>query len=65
MGIEGVAAKIYFSQIFDNIKWNGRKPRIKSDYVNVLLDIGYNLLFNFIEAIAKSFGFDTYCGYSH
>ncbi len=65
MGIEGVAAKIYFSQIFDNIKWNGRKPRIKSDYVNVLLDIGYNLLFNFIEAIAKSFGFDTYCGYLH
>ena len=36
--------KLYGNQdnltYFDNVQWNGRKPRIKSDYVNVVLDIG-------------------------
>lgn len=40
MGIEGNAAKVYFPRMFDNVSWKGRKPRIKSDYLNVTLDIG-------------------------
>ncbi len=29
MGIEGNAARVYFSRVFDNVDWKGRKPRIK------------------------------------
>ena len=29
--------------------WLGRKPRVKSDYINAILDIGYTYLFNFVE----------------
>ena len=41
MGIEGNAARVYFPRVFNNVNWKGRKPRIKSDYINVTLDIGY------------------------
>ena len=47
--------KLYGNQdnltYFDNVQWNGRKPRIKSDYVNVVLDIGYTMLFNIVDAM--------------
>lgn len=65
IGIEGLCARLYFSNIFNNTKWNGRKPRIKNDFVNASLDIGYNLLFNFIDSILQVFGFDTYYGVLH
>ena len=65
MGIEGNAARVYFSRIFDNVKWNGRKPRIKNDYVNVTLDIGYTMLFNIVDAMLQIYGFDTYYGVFH
>lgn len=65
LSYEGLAAKIYFKQIFNNIEWKGRKPRLKSDIVNCLLDIGYTILFNYIDALLCSFGFDTYCGFYH
>ena len=65
VGIEGSAAKVYFSRVFNNVQWKGRKPRIKFDYVNCLLDLVYNLLFNFVDAILQVFGFDTYCGVLH
>ena len=32
---------------------------------NATLDIGYTLLFAFIEALLCSYGFDTYCGVMH
>ena len=63
MGIEGNAARVYFSRVFDN--WKGRKPRIKNDYVNVTLDIGYTMLFNIVDAILQVYGFDTYYGVFH
>ena len=47
LGLEGAASRIYFPQMFNQTNWQGRKPRIKSDYVKATLDIGYNLLFNF------------------
>lgn len=65
IGIEGMASKVYFPRIFNNTKWIGRKPRIKFDYINSLLDIGYNILFNFIDAFLQVFGFDVYCGVLH
>lgn len=65
MGYEGLGAKIYFKNHFTNVCWNGRQPRMKRDYVNATLDIGYTLLFTFIEAILLSHGFDTYCGVLH
>ena len=65
MAYEGLASKIYFRNHFNNVLWNGRQPRIKRDFVNSTLDIGYSLLFTFIDAILSSFGFDNYCGVMH
>lgn len=65
IGIEGNAARVYFPRIFDNVNWNGRKPRVKNDYVNVTLDIGYTMLFNLVDAILQIYGFDTYYGVFH
>ena len=65
MGIEGSVARIYFKSFFDNVNWNGRFPRVKTDMINALLDIGYTLLFNFIDALLSIFGFDRYCGFCH
>ena len=65
MGIEGSAARIYFGQMFNNVNWKGRKPRIKSDYVNATLDIAYNILFQVVDAILCAYGFDTYYGVLH
>ncbi len=65
LGVEGSAARTYFPIMFDYEEWSGRKPRVKADYINATLDIGYTLLFNFIEAILKCFGFDVYQGVLH
>lgn len=65
MGIEGNAARIYFPRMYDVVQWKGRKPRIKCDYVNVTLDIGYTILFNLIDAMLQVYGFDTYYGVLH
>ena len=65
MGIEGNAARVYFPRVFNNVNWKGRKPRIKSDYINVTLDIGYTMLFNIVDSILQVYGFDTYYGVFH
>lgn len=65
MGIEGSASRVYFPQVFSNTKWKGRKPRIKQDYINATLDIGYTFLFNFVDCILQLFGFDVYKGILH
>ena len=65
LSIEGNCAKIYFKYEFDNVNWIGRKARVKLDYVNASLDIGYTLLFNIIESLLDIYGFDTYCGVLH
>lgn len=65
MGIEGNAAKVYFPRVFDNVEWKSRKPRIKFDYINSLLDIGYTLLFNFIDCLLHIYDFDVYQGVLH
>lgn len=65
MAFEGLTSKIYFKNHFNNILWTSRKPRLKNDVINSVLDIGYTILFSFIECILLSFGFDTFCGVMH
>lgn len=65
LGIEGSASRIYFKQMFDVIKWQGRKPRAKLDIVNLLLDIGYMQLFHLMDAVLSLYGFDPYKGVYH
>ena len=65
LGFEGVCSRIYFKGLYSNIQWTGRKPRVKADSANALLDIGYTVLFNIIDAILNSYGFDVYQGVYH
>ena len=65
MGLEGMVAKTYFSAYYQNQNWRGRHPRMKSDVLNVTLDIGYSILFNFMESFIRMFGFDLYVGVYH
>lgn len=65
MGIEGNASKIFFPVYFRKMHWLRREPRTKRDINNLLLDIGYTYLFNFIEAMTAIYGFDIYCGVYH
>ena len=65
LGYEGNAAKIYFKALFLDTEWSRRQPRIKPDYINATLDIGYTILFNIIDSILNIYGFDTYCGVMH
>ena len=65
MGIEGNAGKLFFPVYFRQINWVRREPRTKRDINNLLLDIGYTYLFNFIEALTAIYGFDVYCGVYH
>ena len=64
-GLEGTIAKSFFSAYFQNQNWKGRHPRMKSDVINVTLDIGYTILFNFMECFVRMFGFDLYVGVYH
>lgn len=65
MAYEGLSSKLYFKNHFNNILWTGRQPRLKRDITNSVLDVGYTLLFTFVDAILLSYGFDTYKGVLH
>lgn len=65
LGLEGIVSKAFFSAYFQELNWKGRYPRIKKDILNVTLDIGYTILFNYIESFARLFGFDIYVGVYH
>jgi len=65
MGLEGSVAKAFFAAYYQDFDWKQRLPRIKCDAMNAALDIGYTVLFNFIEAFARMFGFDLYMGVYH
>lgn len=65
LGIEGNASKEFFTTYFKNLNFIGRKPRVKSDILNLLFDIGYTYLFNFIEANLEFYGFDNFRGVYH
>lgn len=65
LGIEGTSSKMFFEVYFKNMGFIGRKPRCKMDIYNLLFDIGYTYLFNFIDANLELYGFDTYYGIYH
>jgi CRISPR-associated protein Cas1 len=65
MGFEGVGSKAFFKEWFSDLEWKGRKPRTKCDPLNVILDMGYTYLFNFIESLLLLYGFDVYKGVYH
>lgn len=65
MGFEGIASKIYFKNMFCDFEWEARRPRVKHDMINCLMDIGYTLLFNVIEGLLNLYGFDIYNGVLH
>ncbi len=64
-GIEGAFASDYFKEYFKETNWVRREPRAKGDVQNLLLDIGYTILFNFVDAILRLYGFDVYKGVYH
>jgi CRISPR-associated endonuclease Cas1 len=65
MGLEGKAATTFFTAYFEQFGWKIRSPRTKIDPINAALDIGYTILFNYIEAFVRLFGFDPYRGVYH
>lgn len=65
MGIEGISAKIYFKSLFQNYNWSARRPHTKHDITNCLMDIGYTILFNVVNALLEMYGFDVYVGILH
>ena len=65
MGLEGNASRVFFASYFSPLGWNRREPRCKRDIYNVLLDIGYTFVFQFVEAVLSLYGFDLYCGVLH
>lgn len=65
MGIEGVVSKSFFAAYYQKNDWVARRPRVKCDAINSTLDIGYTILFNYIECFVRMFGFDVYAGVYH
>ena len=66
LSLEGNISKLYFKNYFKNVDlFKNRTPRIKQDPINVLMDIGYTYLFNFIEGCTRLYGFDVYVGFHH
>lgn len=65
LALEGKAAKAFFQAYFNDFNWTGRKQRTKTDMVNAILDMGYTILFNYIECMLRLFGFDLYIGVYH
>lgn len=65
LGLEGVAAAAFFKAFYQDFHWHQRRPRTKCDELNSCLDIGYTLLFNYIECFLRMFGFDLYVGVYH
>lgn len=65
MAYEGLSSKEFFKSYFIKYDWKGRFPRAKIDYINTTLDIGYTVMFAFIEALLRIYGFDLYYGVMH
>ncbi|MGI8517051.1 MAG: CRISPR-associated endonuclease Cas4g/Cas1g [Acidimicrobiia bacterium] len=73
LGLEGTAARIYFSQFAamisgpegDSFDFNGRNRRPPRDRINCLLSYAYALLVKDLTAVLFSVGFDPYLGFYH
>ena len=72
LGIEGLAAKIYFGTLPHLIlntektfNFSGRNKRPPKDAVNALLSFAYSLLTNEVTAALETVGLDAYLGFYH
>ncbi|MFH1175304.1 MAG: type V CRISPR-associated endonuclease Cas1 [bacterium] len=65
LGIEGNFSKNFFADYFGGIGWYKRSPRTKVDEHNLLLDMGYTFLLNYVDSLLRLYGFDVYKGYYH
>lgn len=73
LGVEGVAARLYFSQFSVMLKdgslgffdFQGRNRRPPRDPINCLLSYGYSLLTKDLTAVTLAVGFDPYLGVFH
>ena len=76
LGIEGAAARLYFSSFLTMIKDNGMLPgltfsfegrhrRPPPDPINCLLSYAYMLLVKDLTAVTYGVGFDPYLGFYH
>jgi len=65
LGLEGNASRRFFEEHYGDIGWVRRAPRTKGDIHNILLDIGYSMLFNCTDSLLRLHGFDTYKGFYH
>jgi CRISPR-associated protein Cas1 len=65
LGIEGNYSRNFYKIYFADYDWKSRKPQIKHDITNFLMDIGYTYLFNITVTYLKLFGFDVYKGVYH
>ena len=65
LGMEGFASRTFFAVYFRTLNWTRREPRCKHDINNLLLDIGYTYIFNFIDSMLSLYGFDKYYGVYH
>lgn len=73
LGIEGVAARLYFSQFAEMLRndevgtfdFEGRNRRPPRDPVNCLLSYAYSLLTKDLTATVYGVGFDPYIGVYH
>lgn len=65
LGLEGCASKFFFQNYFDELNWFKRMPRAKIDIPNTLMDLGYTILFNFVDSLLGIYGFDAYKGFYH
>ena len=69
LGVEGSAAKAYFSgfgkMLLNTFTFFGRKKHPSTDPVNALLSLSYTMIFNEISSLLDGVGFDPYLGYYH
>ena len=69
LGIEGTAARIYFSafgkMLRGDLTFPGRRKRPATDPVNGMLSLTYTMVFNEIASLLDGLGFDPYLGFFH
>jgi CRISPR-associated protein Cas1 len=73
MGIEGLAARVYFPAfggLFSKdgngeFDWQGRSRRPPRDPINALLSLGYSLLIRDVEIALRSVGLEPMAGFFH
>lgn len=67
-GYEGICARSYFSLWqgeLHKFPWHGRQAHPAPDPVNMLLSLGYSLLYNRLASALHSVGLNPRCGFFH